>query len=213
MNMLNFSKKYTFPFFETLCVLDGKIRLPEQHESRYQKTLSDHGGPMPIVPLLEDINIPPAFQVGRVKFKIMYNEYGEKEGTFSPYPYLPIRRLQCIEAPKLNYAYKFLDRTPLDLLVKQKGAGDDVLILQNGMVRDSSYTNICFWTGKEWITPEEPLLQGTMRAHLVGQKQLKEASISVDDFPRFKGFRLINAMRDFDKDPLCPMGNIIPNEL
>lgn len=207
-SMLNFLKKYTFPFFETLCVLEGKIRYPEQHQERYRRTLQNYCGVIPTLDLLDEINIPKAYRRGRVKLKIMYNAFNEKDWVFSPYPYLPINSLQCIEEPDLKYDYKFLDRSELDLLVKQKRDCDDILILQKGMVRDSSYTNICFWTGKEWVTPQKPLLQGTMRARLIEEKQLVEAAISTDDFSGFKGFKLINAMRDFNNDPLCPMHQI-----
>jgi 4-amino-4-deoxychorismate lyase len=208
--MQNFLKKYTFPFFETLCVLDGKIRYPEQHEARYRRTLQTYCGVIPILNLLDEISIPKAHRTGRVKLKVMYNEFSEKDWVFSPYPYLPINSLQCLEVPDLKYDHKFLDRSKLDLLLKQKGTCDDILILQKGMVRDSSYTNICFWTGKEWVTPQKPLLQGTMRARLIQEKQLVEVAVSIDDFSRFEGFKLINAMRDFNRDPMCPMGQIKP---
>ncbi len=208
--MLNFLKKYTFPFFETLCVLDGEIRYPEQHEARYRRTLQTYCGVIPILNLLDEISIPKAHRTGRVKLKVMYNEFSEKDWVFSPYPYLPINSLQCLEVPDLKYDHKFLDRSELDLLLKQKGTCDDILILQKGMVRDSSYTNICFWTGKEWVTPKKPLLQGTMRARLIQEKQLVEVTVSIDDFSRFEGFKLINAMRDFNRDPMCPMGQIKP---
>lgn len=208
--MLNFLKKYTFPFFETLCVLDGKIRYPEQHEARYRRTLQTYCGVIPLLNLLDEISTPKAHRTGRVKLKVMYNEFSEKDWVFSPYPYLPINSLQCLEVPDLKYNHKFLDRSELDLLLKQKGTCDDILILQKGMVRDSSYTNICFWTGKEWVTPQKPLLQGTMRARLIQEKQLVEVAVSIDDFSRFEGFKLINAMRDFNRDPMCPMGQIKP---
>jgi len=208
--MLNFLKKYTFPFFETLCVLDGKIRYPEQHEARYRRTLQTYCLVIHILNLLDEISIPKAHRTGRVKLKVMYNEFSEKDWVFSPYPYLPINSLQCLEVPYLKYDHKFLDRSELNLLLKQKGTCDDILILQKGMVRDSSYTNICFWTGKEWVTPQKPLLQGTMRARLIQEKQLVEVAVSIDDFSRFEGFKLINAMRDFNRDPMCPMGQIKP---
>lgn len=206
---MNSSEKFTFPFFETICVLDGKIRSPEQHESRYQRTLRDYCDlKSTLLPLLEDITIPTAFQRGRVKLKIAYNQRQEKDYFFSPYPYTPIERLQCIEAPELAYEFKFFDRSDLDALVTQKGDCDDILILQHGKVRDSSYTNICFWTGSEWLTPQTPLLAGTMRAKLLDEKRLIAADISIQDFKSFKGFKLINAMRDFDRDPLCAMDQI-----
>ena len=205
---MNSSEKSTFPFFETLCVLDGKIRSPKQHESRYQRTLREYYGVSNPRPLLEGVDVPQPFLSGRVKLKIAYNAKGEKDCHFSPYPYHPIERLQCVEAPELSYGYKFFDRSALDALVTQKGDCDDILILQHGKVRDSSYTNICFWTGSEWLTPQTPLLAGTMRAQLLDEKRLITADISTQDFPLFKGFKLINAMRDFNRDALCAMEQI-----
>ena len=113
-------------------------------------------------PLLEKDCSPLSFPKGKLKLKIAYNAVN-KICEFAPYDYRPIQRLQCVEAPYLNYKHKYTDRKALDTLLQYQGKADDVLILQDGWVRDSSYTNICFWGGIKWFTPATPLLEGTAR--------------------------------------------------
>ncbi len=209
MNTANSFKKFTYPFFETLCVIDGVIQHVDYHEKRYRLTYKHHYGTLPETSLIDDLVVPSSWSSGRVKLKICYNQK-EKNAVFSSYPYLPINSLQCIEAPDLNYNFKFFDRRALIDLFNAKGSCDDVLILQAGWVRDSSYANICFWDGKEWFTPKTPLLCGTMRAQLLHEKKLVLADIHLQDLNQFKGFKLINAMRDFERDPLCKMNKILP---
>lgn len=121
-----------------------------------------------------------------------------------------MKGLQCVEAPEVNYDHKLFDRSSLNDLFNAKGVCDDVLILQHGWVRDTSYANICFWDGKDWLTPKKPLLYGTARARLLHEKKLAVAVIHINDLYQFKGFKLINAMREFDHDPMCDMNKIFP---
>ena len=208
MNTMNSSKKSIYPFFETLCVFNGEIQLPELHQQRYQKTCRSYYGTPPSEDLLDKLTIPLIFQQGHVKLKLWYNE-SSREATFSFYPYLPLNSLQCVEAPAINYALKYSDRSALDALKKQKGTCDDVLILQHGMVRDTSYANICFWTGTRWLTPKTPLLAGTKRQHLLETGQIHCTEITTDDFSGFTHFKLINAMRNFTQDNPQPMRQIL----
>lgn len=207
MNTKNSSKKSTYPFFETLCVLNGKIKHLEYHEKRYSSTYKHHFGKLPNQPLIDLLEIPFLHKKGRVKLKVSYNDK-EKKVAFSTYPYVSIKSLQCIEAPALNYDHKYTDRRDLNNLFLEKGSCDDVLILQHGWVRDSSYTNICFWDGKQWITPKKPLLHGTARQRLLDEKKIVMDDIHIRDFQKFKGFKLINAMRDFEQDSIRDINNI-----
>ncbi|MGB2403849.1 MAG: aminotransferase class IV [Flavobacteriaceae bacterium] len=205
---MNSSKKFTYPFFETLCVINGHIQFPELHQQRYQKTCRGFYGHDPSQDLLHGLTIPLSFQQGHVKLKVWYNQ-SRREAEFSKYPYHPLHSLQCVEAPLIDYPLKYSNRSALDALIKHKGNCDDVLILQHGAVRDASYANICFWTGQHWVTPKKPLLQGTKREHLLQTGQIHPTEITINDFSAFTHFKLINAMRNFTQDKPQPMHQIL----
>ena len=126
---------------------------------------------------------------------------------FSPYIPASIRTLKIVNAGTLVYDYKFIDRSRLTGLI-DKNVADDILIIKNSCVTDASFANIVFTDGQQWITPDTPLLYGTMRKLLLNNGIIKEHRITIDNLTLFTHFRLINAMLGFDA-PLLPLSNII----
>ena len=126
---------------------------------------------------------------------------------FSPYIPADIKSLKIIDAGTLVYDYKYLDRSRLTELI-DKSVADDILILRNGCIADASFANIVFTDGRCWITPDTPLLYGTMRKLLLRKGVIKEERLTIKDLTSFTHFRLINAMLGFDA-PLLPVSNII----
>ena len=72
-----------------------------------------------------------------------------------------------IENNKICYSLKLTDRSQINRLLKQKGNYDDILIVKNGFITDTSISNIIFYNGSKWITPAAPLLKGTCRDKLL----------------------------------------------
>ena len=97
----------------------------------------------------------------------------------------------------LDYTYKSSNRQKLDELFKQKGEADDILIIRDGFLTDTSIANIALWNGEQWETPEKPLLEGTMRASLLGKGLIVPAAIRPHDLSRYSRVRLFNAMIGF----------------
>jgi 4-amino-4-deoxychorismate lyase len=83
-------------------------------------------------------------------------------------------------------------------LHKQKGNADDVLIIKNNEVTDTSFANVIFFDGNRWVTPKHPLLPGTQRAFLLENGIISEAVIKFSDIPAFQKIRIINAMIRFE---------------
>ena len=96
----------------------------------------------------------------------------------------------------IGYDYKSVDRSALNALVTKRGNCDEIVIVKNGMVTDSSYTNLALYDGHEWLTPRRPLLLGTKRAFLLDQGLLKEADLTLADLRRAQRVSLFNAMID-----------------
>jgi 4-amino-4-deoxychorismate lyase len=90
----------------------------------------------------------------------------------------------------------------------KKGLADDVLIVKNGWITDTSFANILFFDGKRWLTPEKPLLKGTQRENLLRQGLIFQANISPASLPDFSKARLINAMIRFEDEIDVKIGRI-----
>lgn len=80
----------------------------------------------------------------------------------------------------------------------QKSECDDILIIKNGVVSDTSFANIIFFDGQRWVTPKIPLLEGTCRARLIANNTIISQEITLNDLKLFSKFMIINAMLDFD---------------
>ena len=166
-----------------------------------------HFGKAPTRALLQGIEVPVAFQKGKVKLRIMYNQ-NDFDHSFSNYIYQPINSLKCVDGSLVEYATKKTNRKDLEDCFAQRGNCDDVLIIKNGEITDTSYGNICFWDGSDWFTPKRPLLLGTARIHLIAEGQIKETPLRVEEIKKFKGFKIINAMREFVTAPMISIKHL-----
>lgn len=79
-------------------------------------------------------------------------------------------------------------------LAALRGDADEVVIVGNGLLTDTSYSNIALFDGQRWVTPRQPLLRGTMRQSLLDTGQLVERDIRDDEWGRYEKVSLINAM-------------------
>ena len=102
-----------------------------------------------------------------------------------------------IEDNKIDYSYKYCNRTPIDrLLTKTKYS--EILIIKNGLITDTSIANIGFSTdGKIFFTPKTPLLKGTTRNYLLDKKIIFEKDITVKSIRNYKKIALFNAIIGF----------------
>ncbi|MFK7951738.1 MAG: aminotransferase class IV [Ekhidna sp.] len=126
--------------------------------------------------------------------RVVYEEEGQ-DVSFSEYKKRIIETLEVVESSPFNYSHKFENRANISLLAESSNA-DDIIIAFNGEVKDSSYANLAFWNGQEWLTPENPLLEGVRRARLLQEKKIKKATIHISDLGAFEKVSLINAMLD-----------------
>jgi 4-amino-4-deoxychorismate lyase len=133
---------------------------------------------------------------GLYKCRLTYDDQVQ-DVEFLPYVAKPVESLKIVESDSIEYEYKYKDRSAIDKLFKRRGACDDILIIKNDLVTDSSYSNIVFRKGKKWITPWSALLKGTMRQSLIEQNTIQEEDIRVEDIRDFDSCRIINAMLGF----------------
>lgn len=198
-----------YPLFETLCIDNGRICNAEWHCRRFETSYSSLYRHCPTYSLLDNTHIPSEYRTGRFRLRISYNESSTKT-EIEPYITKDITRLKVwAVAPSFDYSLKYTDRSVLNYLFSQRGDCDDVLIIKNGMVTDTSVCNIVFFDGQKWITPSTPLLCGTARARLLTDGTIEERPIAESDIHKFEAFRLINALRHFDTVATTTTDNII----
>ena len=145
------------------------------------------------------IKVPENMQTGIVKCNVIYGQE-ILEISFRPYIKRPVRSLKLVYADAIDYHLKYADRTALDALFALKGDCDDIIIVKDGLITDSSISNLVFYDGIRWCTPEHPLLEGTCRARLIAGGQIEPVSIRPEDLNKYCGCKLINAMREMGEE-------------
>ena len=174
---------------ETIRIEDGKIFNLEYHQLRLERSIQNADID------LHEILSPPAS--GLYRCRVIYDEKSY-EVSYHSYVKRSIKRLKLIENQDIRYDKKYLDRSAIDALFSQKGSADDILIVKNGLVTDTTIANIAFFYKNKWITPSKPLLEGTTRQRLLEEKKIIETQINTTDIFKFEKVALMNAMIDFD---------------
>ncbi len=195
-----------FPLIETIQIFDGQPQHLPYHQHRFEASYFKVYKTLTNIKLDEVIQVPETYRQGLVKLRFLYNQ----TDCFCQYDlYTPkdINNIKLIYNDDIQYDIKWVNRTQLNLLKQQKGTADDILIVKNQRVTDTSFTNIIFYDGKRWFTPKYPLLHGTTRARLLNKKIIEAKDIFVDDLKHFTHYKLINAMRGFDA-PALPINSI-----
>ncbi|GAB3170313.1 hypothetical protein GCM10027291_21870 [Telluribacter humicola] len=154
------------------------------------------------------LSVPDSLSTGTYKCRLTYGEQVESI-EWEPYTPRPIRSLQVVHDVSIDYGHKYRDRQQLNALAEQRGTCDDVLIVQQGLVTDTSYCNVAFYDGEQWLTPSTPLLPGTQRAFLLDQGIIEEAPIRVEELDRYSEVKLFNAMLSWEEGPVLSTSQIM----
>lgn len=191
---------------ETIKVKHKKLQNIDFHNERLNRSRHELLGLSDEVDLEKYIKIPENVEDSTYKCRILYAQNIEKI-EFLPYQIKPIEKLQLVEANHLGYAYKFADRSAFTSLMTVE-SNTDILIIKNGFVTDTSYANVVFFDGKNWLTPSTPLLKGTKRSKLLREQVIFEEEIKVADIQKFKYAKIINAMIDLEESPVIAIESI-----
>ena len=108
------------------------------------------------------IRVPDEFRTGLVRCNIIYGSKVE-EIVLSRYEKRIVRTLKMVYEDAVEYAFKFRDRTQLDRLFSLRGGCDEIIIVKNGRITDTSIANLIFTDGQRWFTPSMPLLNASAR--------------------------------------------------
>ena len=183
--------------FETIRLQDGVLQNLEFHNFRLNHSRKSLYKSTDIFDLEQIIQIPGSSKKGLFKCRVSYSRE-IKTIEFEPYVPHIVKSLRLIEANTILYNYKYTNRGRINELLTKRERFDEILIVKNGLITDTSYTNIIFFDGTKWVTPSTPLLHGTMRSFLLKNEVISEMKIKVPDLKQFQKARLINAMLPFE---------------
>jgi 4-amino-4-deoxychorismate lyase len=192
---------------ETIKCMDGELINLRYHQARFNLTRRALFRLKEEINLEKSIEIPEKCRTGLFRCRVIYGEKIEKI-EFHPHQYRTIKSLKLIEANDLDYRFKYTNRKKLNSLFEQRGNCNDILIVKNGFITDSYISNVVFFDGRKWWTPDTPLLPGTQRARLIHEKKISVCPVTPDDLPKYKKAGLINAMQDLETMPQISITNI-----
>ncbi|MDH4944591.1 aminotransferase class IV family protein [Sulfurimonas sp. C5] len=177
-------------YLETIKIYNQKVYNLEYHQKRVDTTIGQGK--------LELSSIIQPTQKELTRCRIVYDEEGKYTIEYFPYKKRNIHSLKLVFCDDIDYDKKYENREKLNELFGKKESCDDILIVKNGLVTDTSIANIAFFDGVNWLTPKTPLLEGTMRAKLLNEEKIYLADIPYQELNKFQKIALLNAMIDFD---------------
>ncbi len=192
-------------FLETIRAVDGEIFNISYHQERYERVLKSFG--FSDFKNLDDFLQPPSSGIYRCRLT-----YDEKsvDVTYHEYKKREVKSLKLVYSETIEYSKKSISRQNIDELFDMKDGCDDILIIKNSLVCDTSIANVAFYSDGRWFTPSQPLLMGTTRQRLLDEGKIIEVDIKVQDLKEYSKVALLNAMIDFDiireydlKDIIC----------
>ncbi len=193
-----------FQFFETIRYYNTGIENLFFHQQRMEKTFLHYGSICRLN--LEEISFnskAAEYQINRnevYKCKLSYDLDGNYSIHFEPYRIRIIKTFSFLDIGLNKYDFKYVDRDWINKAVSE-ATTDEVIFIENGLVKDASYANIVLYDGVNWVTPKTPLLPGTKRAFLLNEKKIKEQDIYIHQLEKFEKIKFINAMMLWDESP------------
>lgn len=194
-------------FIESIKIYKKKTWNLERHSVRLNRTRRELLNCIDLINLEKVIEIPENLTSSIYKCRVLYSEVIHNI-EFIPYKKKDIKSLKIIHQNSIDYTYKYADRKEINSLYKQKKDCDDILIIKDNKVTDTSYCNIAFFDGLNWFTPK-PLLEGTMRTTLMKNEIILEKEIHLEEIFNYEKARVFNALIGWEGENDIEIDNII----
>ncbi|MEA3553022.1 MAG: aminotransferase class IV family protein [Campylobacterota bacterium] len=188
MSEKQFLEENSQAYFETIKCDDEEIFNLDYHQKRISRTIGKNIN-------LGEYIYPPSNKL--LKCKVVYNKDEILDISYSPYKLRSIKSFKIVVDDNIKYTYKAVNREDIDSFYDQKENCDEVIIIKDGLVTDTSIANIAIYKDGIWLTPKKPLLLGTTRHRLIQNNYIKEADITLDELLNCEKLALMNAMIDF----------------
>lgn len=192
---------------ETICFEGGLFHRLNFHNERLNRSRGDLFGSQDKLRIEEFLRIPEGLVRKKVKCRVLYSQKIERI-EYEEYKIREVQSLKMVEGDHIDYAYKYADRSTLNDLLRLKGTADEILVVKNGFLTDTSYSNIVFHKDGQWFTPLNSLLRGTRREYYLSIVKIQTALIRPQDLNEFSEARLINVMISLEESGIIPIENI-----
>ena len=175
-------------FFETVKCKDEEVFNLNYHNQRISRTIGMNID-------LQEYIYPPNDQL--LKCKVIYNQDEVLNIEFTHYKPRIINSFKIIVDDTIEYNYKSLNRNKIDNLYAKKEDCDEIIIIKNGYITDTSIANIAILENDIWITPKKPLLKGTTLDRLINLNYIKQQDITLNQLLQTPKIAIMNAMIGF----------------
>jgi 4-amino-4-deoxychorismate lyase len=194
-------------FLESIKVKGGNYFNLEGHSRRIERTCRNFFGSPPGFSL--SLVLPPAPSEGLFKARVIYSKV-LRSVELEPYFFPEIKKAILVRADGVSYPWKYLNRGVFTGL-KANAEADEIIIVKNGLLSDSSRANLVFENSEGLFTPESPLLKGVKREELMGQGRLAARRIGPDQLGLYRKIYFVNAMIDLEDNVSIPLSSLLPH--
>lgn len=192
---------------ETIKIFKRAVYNIDYHNQRMNNSRKKLFGLNDEIDISKHIVIPEHLDDGIHKCRVIYAENIESVEII-PYLKRQIKTLKLLNGNEIVYSHKFLDRQDIERLYEQRGHFDDILIIKNGMLTDTSFCNIALFDGISWYTPEHPLLMGTQRQKLLEEKKIISKVLPAEELKNYSKLCIFNAIIEFG-EVVIPVENVM----
>ncbi|MEK6552037.1 MAG: aminotransferase class IV [Bacteroidota bacterium] len=192
---------------ESIKVYNKRLYNIEYHNVRMNNSRAELFNAKEQIDLSKIISVPDGLSNELYKCRVIYT-VEIISVAFQKYSEKKISSLQLVRDDDIIYTHKYEDRTEIEKHLSVTKA-DEILIIKNGFVTDTGFSNVVFSDGTKYFTPSSPLLKGTKRAKLIADGIIQEVEIKLNDIQEFKFVYLVNALLDLKKENRIPIEKII----
>lgn len=185
-----------YRFIESIKLLNGEFFRLKLHQQRMDKVFDMFYPDRVKINLCNSLNLLNFPKDGLYKCRIVFDSKIQ-DIQFLSYQLPQIKTLKVVEISIPTTLYKSADRKKINEVYAQRIDCDDVLMVKNNLVTDSSYCNTAFFDGKTWVTPKIPLIYGIQREELIKNKIIIEKDIGISDVFSYQSICLFNALIEF----------------
>lgn len=185
-------------FLETLKLENGVVFHTNWHQKRINETFKKFYEKILPFSLQNEIKKHHLPQKGLFKIRILYSDR-VWDFQVEEYSIKKIINFEIIDCNSINYDFKFENRTFFENF-KKNAKAQEIIILKEGKITDTSFSNLVFFNNGKWYTPKTFLLNGTCRQRLLHQNKIFETDIGIHNLLKFEKIGIINAMQDLEEN-------------
>ena len=184
-----------YQFVETIQIKDGIPALIDLHQQRINGTFLFFKSisPPDITSIIVDYLEKQKLLINQIyKLRFLYNLDSSYSIQLAPYHSPVISSFTLIENNDIDYTFKSTNRAIFEQL--KASVQGEVIIVKNGFVTDTSFSNIILLKDSIWYTPKTYLLNGVQRQHLLASNKIQEKDIKASDIKCYSHIKIINAL-------------------